>query len=364
MQHPQTNILQQYNNNYTYNSVNPPSNSFAAESANNNNIMFEYGNNGTNRIKSMKKIVFCFLMSVFCIASYGQVHKVINGDKRYMICYDKGFFGIHCHPKDSLADGKWIFYYDSAMTKVQYIQHYKDGKRNGIAFWYGEDGAIPNLNEYKNGLLNGETRSYYANGQLFHKGFHYNREPIGEYVVYDSIGNIVRYDTNTIPKGVSYRKPFIVENAVNKLFVLNNTLSFQNILSILNKDTSFLFCNTSKNQYFIAYLNENKEFSYFEIGYIKPSSKEQYFKLDYPVFSTENGIKLGMTRTQLLAIKGTDFYVMTEEYVRYIIDKQGKVMTNQNDEIKYVLECEFDNDKIVKIKLGTVPHGAKRQSEP
>ena len=46
---PQTNILQQYNNNYTYNTVNPQSNSFAAESANNNNIMFEYGNNGSLR---------------------------------------------------------------------------------------------------------------------------------------------------------------------------------------------------------------------------------------------------------------------------------------------------------------------------
>jgi len=43
---PQTNILQQYNNNYTCNSVNPQSNSFAAV---NNEIMKKYGNNGNLR---------------------------------------------------------------------------------------------------------------------------------------------------------------------------------------------------------------------------------------------------------------------------------------------------------------------------
>ena len=38
---PQTNILQQYNNNYTYNSVNPQSNSFAPIGTN-KNISFKY----------------------------------------------------------------------------------------------------------------------------------------------------------------------------------------------------------------------------------------------------------------------------------------------------------------------------------
>jgi len=58
-----------------------------------------------------------------------------------------------------------------------------------------------------------------------------------------------------------------------------------------------------------------------------------------------------MNRDQLLTIKGTDFYIMTEQSIKYIIDVYGKVMTNQNDEIKYILECKFDNDKIAKIKI-------------
>ena len=308
----------------------------------------------------MKKISFLILMISFCIISYGQVHKVIYGDKRYMICYNK-YWGIHCHTKSDLDDGKWIVYYDSAMTKVAYIQYYKDRKRNGIFYWYEKDGTIKDIAEYKNGSQHGESRAYHENGQLWHKGFYYSgKGAIGEYTIYDTVGNIIQYSTYEIPKGVNYRKPFIQENTVNKNFILDSVFSFQNVPSnnqgiysdSLEKNTNLLFCNTSKNQYLIAYLNGNKEFSCFEIGYIKPSSKEQYFKLTYPVFSTENGIKLGMSRNQLLAIKGTDFYVMTEESVKYIIDTSGKVMTNQNNEMKYVLECKFENDKIIKIKMG------------
>jgi len=243
----------------------------------------------------MKKIVVLFLLISFCVASYGQVHKIISGDKRYMICYNKGYMGIHCHTKDSLADGKWIVYYDSAMTKIEYILHYKDGEKNGIFFWYSKDGTNARLLVYKNGLFNGEHRDYHENGQLESKGFYYNHKPIGEYVEYDSIGNIIRYDTSPIPKGVSYRKPFIQENSVNKDFILNNPLSFQNVsntyLDSLEKNTSYLFCNSTKNQYFIAYLNENKEFSCFEIGYIKSLAlKEPCLKLNYPVFQRKAGL--------------------------------------------------------------------------
>ena len=61
------------------------------------------------------------------------------GEKRYMICYDKYPLGAYCHAKNDLKDGKWIFYYDSDITKVAYIYYYKDGKQAGIFFWYRDN---------------------------------------------------------------------------------------------------------------------------------------------------------------------------------------------------------------------------------
>ena len=45
--------MQSYNNNYTYNTVNPQSNTFAPESANDNGIVFEFGINGSLRKRTV-----------------------------------------------------------------------------------------------------------------------------------------------------------------------------------------------------------------------------------------------------------------------------------------------------------------------
>ena len=48
---PQTNNFTQQSNNYTYSTVNPPSNSFAPVSANNGTINFDFGINGSRSLE-------------------------------------------------------------------------------------------------------------------------------------------------------------------------------------------------------------------------------------------------------------------------------------------------------------------------
>ena len=314
----------------------------------------------------MKRYIIVLFLISFCLNTWAQVHKVIWGDERYMICYDKTL-EIVCNPKDNLADGKWIFYYDSAMTNIAKISYYKGGKRNGLFYSYRIDGSLAQLNMRINGILNGEYRSYYDNGQLKTKSYYYNHIAIGEYIIYDSSGYIIQYDIRPVPEEVKYRKPFIPDTIVNQNFILNSSISFQNMISyirkinlnLLEEKTNLLFCNINQKQYLVAHIDKedaNKIFSCFEIGYTKSLvSMQEYIKLDYSDFSTQSGIKLGMTRNELLDIKGTDYYIMTEEYVRYIVDHSGKVMTNKNNELKYVLECKFDNDRITKIRMGLSP---------
>jgi len=62
---PQTNILQSYNNNYTYQSVNAPSNSFAPVSANNGDIAFEFGINGSLRKRTDTNKTEYYLFNAF-----------------------------------------------------------------------------------------------------------------------------------------------------------------------------------------------------------------------------------------------------------------------------------------------------------
>ncbi|MBP1672475.1 MAG: hypothetical protein H6Q25_290 [Bacteroidetes bacterium] len=301
----------------------------------------------------MKKILFPLLLICLSNIIHAQIHEVINGDERYMICMQKGF-GLHCFSKPDLENGKWIFYYDSTKTKVKYIEYFKDRKRNGFSYWYREDGSINSLDEYKNGKFHGEFRGYHKNGQLRSKGFFYNNNSIGVFNAFDSLGNIIRCDTIVIPDGIQYRKIFVPETIVNKIFILNSEISddqlYNNIeIDSLQNQTTIYFCNIHKNQYFTIKLNENKRIACFEIGFINPLLSENYINLNVPFFQTENEIKLGMTRNQLLGMKGTDFYVMTEKYIRYILDLNGNALTKQNEPIGYMLECEFENDKVVKI---------------
>ena len=311
----------------------------------------------------MKKYIILILFGLICSNTLAQIHKVIKGDTRYMNSYFK-YPEVWWSFKSDLPDGKWICYYDSAMMQINYITHRKNGKTNGFDFTYRENDILVSVDCYKDNFLNGESRSYHKNGQLWHKGFYYNHKSIGEYIVYDSTGNIIRSDTFAIPKGIQYRKSFIPDTTINKEFILNSSPSFQHVFSVwqgtypdlLEKDATLMFCNKSKSQYLMAYLNEkekNQGFSCFEIGYIKALfSKRECLESDYSDFATENGVKLGMTRDKLLNVKGTDYYIMTENFVRYLIDDSGKVMTNQKSSPKYVLECEFEDDRVSWIKMG------------
>ena len=54
---------------------------------------------------------------------FSQTHTATYGDKKYMVCTDKGFY-THCYAKHDLPDGKWMFYHpDTKKLAVVSMDH-------------------------------------------------------------------------------------------------------------------------------------------------------------------------------------------------------------------------------------------------
>jgi antitoxin component YwqK of YwqJK toxin-antitoxin module len=71
--------------------------------------------------------------------------------------------GIFIRP-DSLPDGIWIAYCETNKSQIGLKLHYKNGDRNGesISFW--PNGQMQQIGSYENGCLAGKNEKWYKNG--------------------------------------------------------------------------------------------------------------------------------------------------------------------------------------------------------
>lgn len=106
----------------------------------------------------MKKIIIILLI-YSTGTSYGQI---IQDTVHYFskLYPENGFF---IRP-DSLPDGKWIAFCEANTNQIGLELHYKNGKRNGesISFW--SNGEIQQSGYYKDGCLVGKNEKWYRNG--------------------------------------------------------------------------------------------------------------------------------------------------------------------------------------------------------
>lgn len=116
--------------------------------------------------------------------------------------------------KDDNFDGKWISYYPSGELKSKHV--YRDGSVVNINIWNvdgrhmvvngnGEalilypDGSRASEQIYINNKLNGESKTWYDNGNLESVTPYIYGEPCGTWILYDSTGAVestVKQDLN------------------------------------------------------------------------------------------------------------------------------------------------------------------------
>ena len=100
------------------------------------------------------------------------------------------------------------------------------------------------------------------------------------------------------------------------------------------------------------------EVSIFEVGCSNKISKGDNF-LNYDNFTTEKGIKLGLTKNQIVAAFGNCYHtkdrielgIKTIYRIELPQDTKNDFLTNQNMPIYYV-EYQFKKDKLIRFEFG------------
>ena len=148
-----------------------------------------------------------------------------------------------------------------------------------------------------------------------------------------SVNDIKLSDTTAVVLGYSDLKYNVIEDKEELPYVIFTNENKTEILKL------YLFYGTKKNEFYQA------EISPYDKKIVPNPTK-------YANFSTESGIKLGISKKDLIKIKGNNF-VETNHVLRYEISDYEKshFLEKYNMPI-YFAEYTFDQDKLSKIYFG------------
>lgn len=148
-----------------------------------------------------------------------------------------------------------------------------------------------------------------------------------------SVNDIKLSDTTTVVLGYSDLKYNVIEDKEELPYVIFTNENKTEILKL------YLFYGTKRNEFYQA------EISPYDKKTVPNPTK-------YKNFSTESGIKLGISKKGLIKIKGNNF-VETNHVLRYEISEYEKshFLEKYNLSI-YFAEYTFDQDKLNKIYFG------------
>jgi hypothetical protein len=156
---------------------------------------------------------------------------------------------------------------------------------------------------------------------------------------------------------------FIPDTTVNGKLVLDNYHSLEQfyhsskelkLIEFIRESPVVAFCNASRKEYLLAYQYEGSTqnaFNCFEVGYYDEKIKEYTLLNDSNGFTTESGLRLGLTLKEVERIKGTGYSRQRNNIVYQINDPGSDFLQNHNMP-SYFLECELLQDKVVRIKFG------------
>ena len=105
--------------------------------------------------------------------------KVKSGEITFWEFYPSGRTKFTVLMKNGLFEGKGEYYFSSG--SLSFINHYKNGLKNGIIENYYNNGKLKNTYLMKNDTLSGQILAYHKNGQLAYSGNYYKGEHAGEW---------------------------------------------------------------------------------------------------------------------------------------------------------------------------------------
>ena len=286
----------------------------------------------------MKKLLVGILLLMAILNVFGQqkTYHIIYGDTTCMNCVEKYFFGLTCYPKRSLPDGKYYFYYDSNKTNIYGIINYKNSQQEGYGIAYDKDGCLQSVTEFKNGKIDGELRLYDC--KIVHKFKEYKGKKIDNSYYYDTLGRILEKKTYPVPPEKKRRLIFIPDTVINEGIIITDYMKG-------NINTFSLYLTKSNKQYLNIYRDtKNENIIYFEIGYNTSIENKKVIDSDYIV--TNSGLRLGLSFDEVLQIKGTDFYSIEDNYIKYLYTGNESYYNPY-----YKLECFFQSNKMIKMKI-------------
>ena len=145
-----------------------------------------------------------------------------------------------------------------------------------------------------------------------------------------SVNNIKLSDTTAVVLGYSDLKYNVIEGKEELPYVIFTNENKTEVLKL------YLFYGTKRNEFYQA------EISPYDKKTISNPTK-------YKNFSTESGIKLGISKKNLIKIKGNNF-TETNHVLRYEISdyEKSRFLEKYNLPI-YFAEYTFDQDKLCKI---------------
>lgn len=164
----------------------------------------------------------------------------------------------------------------------------------------------------------------------------------------------------TVQKKDTCRDNFVADIKVNDLELSNNNTSLSNY-----KDLNKLVTEDNQGLPYVSFLNKKETekltfYFFYGSGYdefyqfkIEPyTGNELNNRLEYNSFITESGIKLGITKTELLKIKGNN-YSENDNTVKYVLSEYNNSCFLQKYNLPlYFSEYTFKDDKLIKIYFG------------
>lgn len=129
----------------------------------------------------MHRFIHCFivlLITVTCFQSKAQVYELYKGDT------------INRVDPQMRKQGKWIYFYDDARTKIKMKGEFENNRRVGLWIKYFMSGSRKHEVTYQNGKTIGPARFYYENGYVREEGKWVMKHWVGEYRYYHENGQL------------------------------------------------------------------------------------------------------------------------------------------------------------------------------
>ncbi len=160
---------------------------------------------------------------------------------------------------------------------------------------------------------------------------------------------------------------FMPDSSINGVLFLHNPSStlkvLGDVMSNINVDTDFpdaYFESSVEGEEYLRIIffpgNESNSLSQFEVGSLSLTGSKDLQPSKYPSFKTESGIRIGMSKDELIAIKGNEFKEeKLSDYLKltYSINESSSDFLKKYNMLAYFAEYWFTtDDKLIKYKFG------------